>query len=107
MLDVKTHNFWTTKNGDTSAVIEFKMKSPQSFDILQLQENIRIGQRIERFRAEYLDGGEWKLLISGTTVGYKRILKFDPVTADRIRIIIESSRLNPTLAEVGLFREAK
>lgn len=107
MLDGNNNTHWTTKRKDTTAVIEFKLKSPLTFDVLLLQENIRIGQRIEKFDVEYKAKDEWKKLTEGTTVGYKRLLRFSPVQADAIRIKIESSRLNPTLAEVGLYKQAK
>ena len=46
---------------------------------------------------------QWILAVKGTTVGYKRLLRFDPVTAREFRLIIEASRLNPTLSEIGLY----
>ncbi|HPK49805.1 MAG TPA: discoidin domain-containing protein, partial [Opitutaceae bacterium] len=42
-----------------------------------------------------------------TTVGYKRLARLaSPVTTDRVRIRITGSRLAPTLAEVGLFKQS-
>jgi alpha-L-fucosidase len=107
MLDGNTRTAWTTKRNDTTAVIEFKLKTQQNFDLLSLHENISKGQRIEKFTVEYreMGSGEWKKLTEGTTVGYKRLLKFPLVNSNTIRIIIESSRTNPMLAEVGLFRQ--
>ncbi|MNE52612.1 hypothetical protein D3C80_1472930 [compost metagenome] len=70
-----------------------------------LQENITVGQRIENFSIEYLDKGKWKALTEGTTVGYKRLLKFKPVTSGKLRVTINASRLNPTLSEFGLFKQ--
>jgi alpha-L-fucosidase len=106
MLDGKSSTHWTTSETDTAAVIEFQLKSPKSFDVLLLQENIRLGQRIEKFVVEYRQGTNWKPLTEGTTVGYKRLLQFPQVSAKAIRIRILSSRLNPTLAEVGLYKQA-
>ncbi len=74
-------------------------------DRFQFAENIRIGQRIEKFSLEFWDGQEWKTITGGTTVGYKRLLRFDPVTANKVRLRIESSRLSPTLAEFGLYKQ--
>ena len=71
-----------------------------------LQENISVGQRIEKFELEYWDGKEWKKAAEGTTVGYKRLLQFDAVTADKVRLKIISSRLNPTISEMGLYMDA-
>lgn len=107
MLDGKTGTHWTTKRNDTTAVISFHLKEMQSVDVLSLQENIRVGQRIENFLVEYKDGSEWKMLAEGTTVGYKRLLRFPEVRTDAVRITIRSSRLNPTLAEAGLYKQAR
>jgi alpha-L-fucosidase len=71
-----------------------------------LQENIGVGQRIEKFTFEYWKDGQWHKAAEGTTVGYKRLLRFDPVTAKKVRLRIESSRLNPTLSEIGLYKNA-
>jgi alpha-L-fucosidase len=43
-----------------------------------------------------------------TTVGHKRLLRWKaPVTSDRLRIRITGARLEPTLAEIGLFKQAE
>lgn len=108
LTDNDNRTVWTTKKNDSTGVIEFVLKSPQRFDVLLLQEDIRKGQRIERFRVEYKDPhkNEWQPLVRGTTVGYKRIFRFPAVEGNALRIIIESSRTNPILAEVGLYKEA-
>ena len=106
LLDDKYNTYWTTNGSDTTATITFSLKSPQTFDVLLLQENITVGQRIENFVLEYKEGGAWKKITEGTTVGYKRLLRFDPVTAREVRLRILSSRLNPTLAAIGVYKRA-
>ena len=69
-----------------------------------LQEEILVGQRIEKFHIDYWTGAEWKKFAEGTTVGYKRLLKFSPVTTNKVRLVIEKSRLNPTISNFGLFK---
>ena len=107
LLDGKKATYWTTNGKDSSAVIEFHLKSAQTVDVMLLQEAIQVGQRIEKFLVEYKDGKTWKKLAEGTTVGYKRLLRFPVVTAKDIRLTILSSRLNPTLVEVGLYNQAQ
>jgi alpha-L-fucosidase len=107
ILDGKYETYWTSKGKDTSAVIDLKLKNKTTFNVLMLQENITVGQRIENFELEYWDGKSWKKAAKGTTVGYKRLLQFDPVTSDKVRLKISSSRLNPTIAEMGLYFQQK
>ncbi len=103
ILDGNIATHCTTKANDTITIIELQLMSPASFNVLQLQENIRMGQRIEHFEFDYWDGKEWNIAVKGTTIGYKRILRFNTVTTNKVRLKILSSRLNPCLAELGLY----
>src|SRR5204863_2689432 len=59
-------------------IIDFT--KPVKIDRILLQENIAAGQRIKKAVFEYLDGQEWKPLVEFTTVGYKRLLRFNEQT---------------------------
>ncbi len=98
-----------SKNGkkDTTADIVYHLAGSKTFDVVMLQENIRVGQRVERFVVEAWDGAAWKQITEGTTIGYKRLLRFPAVTTDRVRLRILSSRLNPALAKFGLYKLAQ
>lgn len=103
LTDGNDATHFTPKQGDSTATLELTFKAPQTFSVLCLQENIRHGQRIEAFVLERWDGTGWQKIAGGTTVGYKRLLRFDPVTANRLRLRIVSSRMEPCLAEMGLY----
>lgn len=103
ILDKNYSTYWTTKGKDTTATIELNLKNKKTFNVLMLQEEISTGQRIEKFELDYWDGAAWKKAAEGTTVGYKRLLQFTPVKTDKVRLKIISSRLNPTLSEIGLY----
>ncbi|WP_300602388.1 alpha-L-fucosidase [Niabella sp.] len=103
LLDGDNATYFTTTGTDTATAIIFKLKKPTTFNVLSLQEDIRVGQRVEKFSAWYKEGGQWKPFANETTIGYKRLLHFDPITAAEIKIEIESSRLNPAIAEAGIY----
>lgn len=103
ITDGRYNTWFTTRGNDTTTTIVCTLKKSATFNVLSLQENISVGQRVEKFSAWYENAGSWEKFTEGTTIGYKRLLKFAPVTARKIKIEIESSRLNPTLAEAGLF----
>jgi len=83
--------------------IELSWDKPVTFNVLALQENIRQGQRIERFFVEYHEGHAWHTIANGTTAGYKRLLEFDTITTDKVRISITEARDTIHLAELGLY----
>lgn len=103
LFDGKDGTHYTTRKKADKATVELTLKNTATFDVLALQENIKLGQRVEKFSAWYNDNGTWKKFTEGTTMGYKRLLRFERITTDKIRINIESSRLNPYLAEIGLY----
>jgi alpha-L-fucosidase len=102
--DGDARTYWATDDGVTTGSLELAFASPTRFDRLVLQEFIALGQRIEAWRLEAQVGGDWLLAAEGTTVGYKRIARFAPVTAGRLRVTITKSRACPTLATLGVYR---
>lgn len=107
MTDGKYETYFTTKGQDTTATIELTFPSAQTFNILSLQENIAVGQRIESFVLEYKEANEWKKITEGSTVGYKRLLLFNAVNAKQVRLSILSSRLNPTPPSLDCIKAIK
>jgi alpha-L-fucosidase len=85
-------------------MVELNFNDPVSFSVLSLQENIRHGQRVEAFILEQFVNGEWKEIIKGTTIGYKRLLSFPMVTTNRVRLRLPESRGEIRLASFGLYR---
>jgi alpha-L-fucosidase len=96
-----THISFSMK-GNNNAV-EMDLGAEKTFNVLALQENIRVGQRVEKFVLEYWDKTQWKKVTEGTTIGFKRLLEFPTVKASKVRLRIVSARLQPTLAEMGLY----
>lgn len=101
---IGNEKFLTVDNDGKPSTIEFILPERKTFDVVMLQEEIRVGQRIEKFHLEFWNGKNWQKFAEGTTVGYKRLLRFEPVTTNRVRLVIEQSRLNPTLSNFGLFK---
>ena len=103
-LDDDTRSFWSPGDGNSTAELEYDLGEQNLFDRAMLQEAITEGQRIENFVLEGKQGSEWKEIARGTTVGYKKLMRFPAVEAQHVRLRITQSRLNPTLSNFGLFR---
>lgn len=82
-------------------------RSTEGFNIICLQEDITKGQRVEAFHVEVSDDGKtWKTIASGTTIGYKRLLRLDSVVkAESVRYVIDGSRAEPEISSFRLYRE--
>jgi alpha-L-fucosidase len=108
-LDENLDTWWEAAPGQKTATLTLKLPNPVTFDVVSLQEAVdHRGHRIESFSVDVWDGSQWKKMDEQTTVGHKRLLRWDsPVRTDQVRIRITGSRLEPTLAEVGLFKQAE
>ena len=68
-----------------------------------LKENIKLGQRVERFRITAFRNETAVYTYTGTVIGYKRIVSLPMVSASSIEIKILDSRVAPTLSFLGVY----
>ncbi|GHU99232.1 hypothetical protein FACS1894159_02940 [Bacteroidia bacterium] len=95
--------YWAAADGVCQASLTIVLPRTAQANRLVLQEYIPLGQRVAQFSVEYFLDGEWQPLAMGTTIGYKRILRFATITTDRLRINILRSLACPALNGVGLY----
>jgi alpha-L-fucosidase len=89
-------------NDDGTAEFIIETQEPITINRFLLQEAISThSQRIESHALYVWLDGEWKEIATGTTVGYKKILRFPVVESGKFRIRILGSRLQPTLSNVS------
>jgi alpha-L-fucosidase len=92
---------------DSGMTIGMDLAGDRTFDVLSLQEKITVGQRVEKFVFEVWDRGGWVEVAAGTTIGCKRLVRFPAVTARRVRLRILSSREQPAVSRIGLYKMAE
>ena len=95
--------YWATDDGATSGSIDLEWSAPVTVDRVVLQEAIALGQRVQQWRVLANVNGQWTPVTSGTTIGRKRVARFDPIAVSRIRVEITQARACPTLSVVSLF----
>lgn len=96
-------SYWTVNDSTLSASVELDLGEAETFNVISLMEYIPLGQRIEAFHVEAFVDNAWKPITKGTSIGYKRLLRFPTVTASKIKVTIDKAMACPTLAEIGLF----
>ncbi len=84
-------------------VLELELAAPATVSILDLREEIAKGQRVARYRVDGRDGGAWRELVRGTTIGYRRLERVAPTRVRALRLVIEDAVEPPDLVRVGCF----
>ncbi|MBO6025922.1 MAG: alpha-L-fucosidase [Bacteroidales bacterium] len=74
---------------DTHSEMIFTFDKPTTMSCLVLQEQIELGQRVERFTVNRYRNGKWLPVETDdemTTIGYKRMIRFKPAEMEKLRI---------------------
>lgn len=96
--------YWTTDEAITSASIILEFDQPTEVNRIVLQEYIALGQRVYGFTVEAEVDGNWELIDNQTTIGVKRILRFDTVKASKVKVNITGSKAAPLISNIELYR---
>lgn len=106
VTDGKDDTYWTTEDGENSGSILLDLGSAKKFDVVSIEEAIQNGQRINNYKVEYRNGnGAWTLLKEGETIGAKRLIRVPAVTADQVKITVETTDDKvPMISEAGVYK---
>ena len=91
---------WKARSGASK---EFNVTPEQTINTVMLQEDIRKGQRVEKFLVEGLINNQWTQLTEGTTIGNKRLLRFGDANPSKLRITINETRDIGNIQKVGAY----
>lgn len=92
LVDGNKETYWATGDGVTTGSIEINLGRKQPVKYVLLQEYIRLGQRVQSFTIDAWQQEGWKQVATGTTIGYKRILKITPLETNRIRVNFQGAK---------------
>jgi hypothetical protein len=106
-LDADPDTYWATDDGQAAGWLEVDLGGPVEFNVVMIQEAIALGQRVEAWQLEVWREGAWQVVARGTTIGHKRLERFEPVTAQRARLMIGRAKSCPLVSSLGLYRAAR
>lgn len=106
LTDGDIETYWCPNDGTTSGTLELTLPQPETFDVVRLREQIRLGQRVRRFRIELWQNGAWQTADDGgQSIGNQVMRQLPaPVTTDRLRIVITEADACPCISEISLLR---
>ncbi len=101
--------YWATHDGVTQATLTITFNKMTKVNRLKLQEFIPLGQRVQHFTVEYLDGKNWVPVNAHeetTTVGYRRLLRINTINTKQLRIRFDKARGPLCINELGAYYAA-
>lgn len=93
--DESWDTYWATNDGVTAADIEFDFPKTEKVNRMMIQNISRWDNVSNRLSWNMIKTGKWlpvKLNEETTTVGYKRLLRFETVSTDKLRIRFTDAR---------------
>ena len=103
LTDGRKTSSWAS-DAELPIQLELDLGSPKTFDVIELREDLKLGQRIAAFHVQVELDGVWQEFGSGYTVGYKRLLRGSVVEAQKIRVTITEAQALPLLAKISLYK---
>ncbi len=105
-LDGSPDTFWSAPEGSHSAQIEVNFHEPVTFDCAVAMEWLVDGQHVRKYAIEALENGKWKRMAEGAAIGHKKIDRFPPVTAQRVRLNLLETTSAAHIREFQLYNTA-
>ncbi len=95
--------YWATKDEDTTGSFTLRWPDAQTFNVVELEEYIPLGQRVEAVAVDAWLEGDWQTVGEATSIGNKRWIRIPTTTTDRLRIRITDAMACPVIREVGIY----
>ena len=103
LIDMDLKSYWISQANDMKPTIELLLEAPLKANTFMIQEYLPMGQRIKSFTLEILRDGTWVKEYEGTTIGNKRLVRFDTQIIDGLRFTINETKAQVVLSNLGLF----
>lgn len=103
VTDGDDETYWAVDDGVTTATLTVTLNQSKRCNTVVLKEYIALGQRVAGWKLEAQADGQWREVATGTTIGHKRIARFEPTQGSAIRLTITDSLACPTIASLELY----
>jgi alpha-L-fucosidase len=98
----KTNLFKSAITKNNKNEIDIATAAPVTINSIQLQEQIKFGQRVIRFEIYAGDKeADMKKIAGSTTIGRKKIIQFPAVTAKHFKVKITETKASPLMGAVA------
>ncbi len=99
IAETDSHHKWSEGN-----TLELNIPDGASFNSIVLEENIEQGERVRSYSLQHWKDGEWVEFASGESIGRKRINRFDPMHAEKIRLKVLETEALPKIRKFAVYQ---
>ncbi|ORY17466.1 alpha-L-fucosidase 1 [Clohesyomyces aquaticus] len=100
-IDGSVDTYWTMDDSQMTGSVEVDLGKNCAVDGVIVQEHIALGQRIGGWTFDAMVSGSWKTVVTGTSLGYKRVEKLSSaVQTSRVRLRITQSNAVPLVQNI-------
>lgn len=105
LTDGDRYSYWATADHVATNEVVIDFKQVKSFNIVQLRENIKLGQRINQVNIAVWIDNQWHPIAEVGSVGANRLIRLDKqINSSKIKIALIAP-VSLALSEVGVFSE--
>lgn len=90
------------RTGARGAEAEVDLGRAVTVGAVRLAEDITRGQAVARYVIHGSDGGAWRELARGTTIGHAKLHRIGPMAVRRMRLVVEEAVADMTPVRMGL-----
>jgi alpha-L-fucosidase len=111
VVDDDICSYWAAASGKTSAQLTVTPASPITVNFISIREAIELGERVSKYHIEFQQNGTWNpsptdksgSKIQGTVIGNRQLWQVGGASVQAIRLVIDSARESPAIAELGVY----
>jgi len=107
LKDQDRYSYWATDDAIHDATLLVDFQEAKEFTIIQIRENIKLGQRVDSVVVDQWKEGQWLPLCKVTSVGANRLIRLDnPTKTTKLRLHFYAP-VALAISELGVYAEPK
>lgn len=105
VLEEGLDKYWAPEENQKEWELYLEFQDSISFNVLEVREPIQMGQRVASFhlKSRNIGSGKWERVVSGTTVGNRRLLRFPRVKSRSLKLVVDKARTDPLISYFGIY----
>lgn len=84
-------------------IVELIIPEYKNIQFIEIEEELKEGQRIANYSLEYFKNGTWLNIVHGLSVGRKRLHQIELLTTEKIRMVINESSGDPVIKKFAAY----